>query len=44
MKKLISLLTHEDVAIVVPSIRTIGNIVTGDNEQTQVAIDAGLVP
>lgn len=43
LTKLIKLLTHENVAIVIPCLRTIGNIVTGDDSQTQVAVDCGLV-
>lgn len=41
--KMISLLSHENVAIAIPCLRTIGNIVTGDDSQTQMAIDSGLV-
>lgn len=35
-------MNHENVAIAIPCLRTIGNIVTGDDSQTQLAIDAGL--
>ena len=42
LKKMIQLLNHENVAIAIPCLRTIGNIVTGDDSQTQLAIDAGL--
>ena len=42
--KIIQLLTHEQVAIAIPCLRTIGNIVTGDDDQTQMAIEAGLIP
>lgn len=41
--KIIQLLNHEQVAIAIPCLRTIGNIVTGDDEQTQMAIEAGLI-
>ena len=34
IKKLIVLLGHENVAIAIPCLRTIGNIVTGCDEQT----------
>jgi len=32
--KLIQLMRHENVAIAIPCLRTVGNIVTGDDEQT----------
>lgn len=41
---MINLLNHQNVAVAIPSLRTIGNIVTGDDSQTQVAIEAGLIP
>jgi len=44
LKKMIALLNHMNVAVAIPCLRTIGNIVTGDDSQTQVAIEAGLVP
>jgi len=44
LKKMITLLNHENVAIAIPCLRTIGNIVTGDDHQTQIAVEAGLVP
>lgn len=31
LQKMIKLLNHENVAIAIPSLRTIGNIVTGDD-------------
>lgn len=37
------MLNHENVAIAIPCLRTIGNIVTGDDSQTQMAVDHGLV-
>lgn len=40
---MITLLRHENVAIAIPCLRTIGNIVTGDDSQTQMAVDNGLV-
>lgn len=40
---MIQLLNHENVAIAIPCLRTIGNIVTGDDSQTQMAVDHGLV-
>jgi importin subunit alpha-1 len=35
---------HENVALIIPCLRTIGNIVTGDDNETQLAIEANLVP
>jgi importin subunit alpha-1 len=43
LKKMIQLLRHENVAIAIPCLRTIGNIVTGDDNQTQMAVDCGLI-
>jgi importin subunit alpha-6/7 len=39
--RIIELLEHNCLAISVASLRTIGNILTGDDNETQVAIDAG---
>ena len=44
LSKLISLMRHENVAIAIPCLRTVGNIVTGDDNETQMAIDANLIP
>jgi importin subunit alpha-1 len=38
---LVQLLNHPNIAIAVPCLRTIGNIVTGDDSQTQYVIDSG---
>jgi len=35
--RLIELLTHPEVVVVTPALRSIGNIVTGDDTQTQVS-------
>ena len=35
---------HENVAIAIPCLRTVGNITTGDDTQTDVAIQANLIP
>jgi hypothetical protein len=43
LQKMIVLLRHDNVAIAIPCLRTIGNIVTGDDSQTQMAVDNGLV-
>lgn len=42
--KLIYLMRHENVAIAIPCLRTVGNITTGDDKQTDVAIQANLIP
>uniref|UniRef100_A0A672FAK0 Importin subunit alpha n=1 Tax=Salarias fasciatus TaxID=181472 RepID=A0A672FAK0_SALFA len=45
--RLIELLNHEDtyctLSIVAPALRTVGNIVSGSDAQTQVVIDAGFL-
>jgi importin subunit alpha-1 len=37
-------MNHENVALAIPCLRTIGNIVTGDDNETQLAIECNLVP
>ncbi|KAK8494598.1 hypothetical protein V6N13_135988 [Hibiscus sabdariffa] len=37
--RLVELLHHPSEAVLVPALRTVGNIVTGDDSQTQVVID-----
>lgn len=41
--RLVQLIEHQNIAIAVPCLRTMGNISTGDDSQTQLAIDAGLL-
>lgn len=41
LPRLVQLLTHPNIAIAVPCLRAIGNIVTGDDNQTQYVINAG---
>ena len=43
LPRLVQLLMHPNVAIAVPTLRCIGNIVTGDDQQTQMAINAGVL-
>merc|ERR1719320_485958 len=42
--RLIQLLGHESNSVKHPALRTIGNVVTGDDLQTQVAINNGALP
>ncbi|XP_022722913.1 importin subunit alpha-4-like isoform X2 [Durio zibethinus] len=42
--RLAELLHHPSQTVLVPALRTIGNIVTGDDSQTQVAIDSQSLP
>jgi hypothetical protein len=37
------LLEHQTVSVVIPCLRTIGNILTGDDQQTQFVVDCGLI-
>ena len=41
LPRLVQLLRHHNIAISVPCLRSIGNIVTGNDEQTEMAIKAG---
>ena len=43
LKKLIKLLNHQTVSVVIPCLRTIGNILTGNDNQTQFVVDCGLI-
>ncbi|GJD08280.1 Importin subunit alpha [Galdieria sulphuraria] len=43
-RRLVELLTHQSIAVQTPSLRTIGNIVTGDDTQTQVVINCDALP
>ncbi|EXB60957.1 Importin subunit alpha [Morus notabilis] len=42
--RLVELLTHPSPTVLVPALRTVGNIVTGDDAQTQFAIDNQVLP
>jgi importin subunit alpha-6/7 len=42
-QRIIELCNHESSAIVIPALRTLGNFVTGSDEQTQVMIDMGVL-
>lgn len=43
-KRLVELLGHELTLVQTPALRAVGNIVTGDDMQTQVMINSGLLP
>lgn len=43
LKKLIKLLDHHTVSVVIPCLRTIGNILTGNDTQTQFVVNCGLI-
>lgn len=40
-RRLVELLMHPSASVLVPALRTVGNIVTGDDHQTQVIINCG---
>ncbi|KAL8551051.1 hypothetical protein ACS0TY_000217 [Phlomoides rotata] len=42
-KRLVELLLHPSPSVLIPALRTIGNIVTGDDLQTQAVIEADLI-
>ena len=41
LPRIIQLLEHSNLAISISCLRTVGNILTGNDEETQMAIDAG---
>ncbi|KAL8170780.1 hypothetical protein V2J09_022584 [Rumex salicifolius] len=43
-QRLIELLLHPSPTVLIPALRTVGNIVTGDDNQTQFVIDNGVLP
>ncbi len=43
IQRLVTLINHNNVAIAIPSLRIMGNITTGDDSQTQFAVDNGLI-
>lgn len=43
IQRLVTLINHSNVAISIPSLRIMGNITTGDDSQTQFAVDNGLI-
>ncbi|XAR49250.1 hypothetical protein NMG60_11032377 [Bertholletia excelsa] len=42
--RLVELLLHPSPTVLIPALRTVGNIVTGDDTQTQFVIDNGVLP
>ncbi|KAJ7977885.1 Importin subunit alpha [Quillaja saponaria] len=42
--RLVELLTHPSPSVLIPALRTVGNIVTGDDTQTQVIINHQVLP
>eukprot|EP00854_Cymbomonas_tetramitiformis_P019290 gene19290-23059_t len=40
-RRLVELLQHRSPSVVIPALRTVGNIVTGDDVQTQAILDCG---
>ncbi|XP_022856301.1 importin subunit alpha-2-like [Olea europaea var. sylvestris] len=42
--RLVELLLHPSPSVLIPALRTVGNIVTGDDLQTQCVIDHGALP
>jgi len=43
-RRLVELLIHTSASVLVPALRTVGNIVTGDDSQTQIIINCGALP
>jgi hypothetical protein len=43
LPKLIQLIEHQDLSISVPCLRTLGNILTGTDAETQACIDSGIL-
>ncbi|CAI0467120.1 unnamed protein product [Linum tenue] len=43
-QRLVALLLHQSPSVLVPALRTVGNIVTGDDSQTQCIIGHGALP
>eukprot|EP00899_Mesostigma_viride_P007416 jgi/Mesvir1/16676/Mv15078-RA.1 len=43
-KRLVDLLSHHSPSVLIPALRTVGNIVTGDDNQTQMVINCNALP
>jgi importin subunit alpha-1 len=43
-RRLVELLMHPSPAVLIPALRTVGNIVTGDDLQTQIVINCAALP
>lgn len=44
LNKIANLLRHDSIKVLVPALRIIGNIVTGDDKQTQAILDCNILP
>nr|UXY86904.1 importin alpha [Cryptomonas paramecium] len=44
LQRIIELLTHSDFEVQTPALRTIGNIVSGDDTQTQLVLNCSILP
>ena len=44
LRRLVELLGHPSPSVQTPALRTVGNIVTGDDLQTQIVINCGALP
>lgn len=43
-RRLVELLLHTSACVLIPALRTVGNIVTGDDTQTQIIINCSAAP
>ena len=43
-RRLVELLSHQSFSVVTPVLRTVGNIVTGDDMQIQIIINSQALP
>jgi HEAT repeat protein len=44
VRRLVELLLHQSASVLVPALRTVGNIVTGDDTQTQIVLNCAALP